>query len=145
MRKASLPKQKTPKDYLQLPYSVVVTVDSETGVYTGRVQELRGCHAKGVTKAEMKRNVEAAAEGWIQQALDQGLEIPEPYIFRHRKLSAKIELRLPNSVYLQATRLAGRDGASLEQFILAAIAEKIGAQKEVELLRHRFTDLLPNR
>jgi hypothetical protein len=36
-------------------------------------------------------------------------------------------LRLPRSLHRQATQLAELDGVSLNQFIVAALAEKVGA------------------
>jgi hypothetical protein len=53
-------------------------------------------------------------------------------------------LKLPTSVKTAATRLAKADGVSLNQFIAAAVAEKIGVIETArELLERRAGDARP--
>lgn len=53
-------------------------------------------------------------------------------------------LKLPRSVKAAAARLAKADGVSLNQFIAAAVAEKVGAVETAgELLRRRAGDAKP--
>jgi hypothetical protein len=53
-------------------------------------------------------------------------------------------LRLPPSVKAAAARLAREDGVSLNQFIAAAVAEKVGTLDTAgELLRRRVADARP--
>lgn len=46
-------------------------------------------------------------------------------------------LRLPDSLFLQAKRMAKKDGASLNQLFITAIAEKISALNTADLLQER--------
>jgi hypothetical protein len=53
-------------------------------------------------------------------------------------------LRLPTSVKTAAARLAKADGVSLNQFIAAAVAEKVGVMETVrEFLERRAGDAKP--
>jgi hypothetical protein len=46
-------------------------------------------------------------------------------------------LRLPASIKAEAERLAALDGTSLNQFVAAAVAEKIGAMRTVDYFAAR--------
>lgn len=53
-------------------------------------------------------------------------------------------LKLPSSVKAAAARLAKEDGVSLNQFIAAAVAEKVGALETAgEFLRRRAAGAKP--
>jgi predicted RNase H-like HicB family nuclease len=116
---------KTSRDYLKMPYARVLTPDAETGTYTAEILEFPGCIAQGDTPEEAYEHLESAAAGWIEAALDMGQEIPEPsdpYSY-----SGRIALRLPRSLHRRAAQMAERDGTSLNQFLVSAIAERVGA------------------
>ena len=54
-------------------------------------------------------------------------------------------LNLPVSIKEEAQRLAKEDGVSLNQFIAAAVAEKIGTLKTADtFLKHRAGDSVPS-
>ena len=69
---------------------------------------------------EAYRNLEASAIGWIESCIELGQSIPEP--FSSVGFSGKIALRLPKSIHRQASRMAARDGVSLNQFLVSAVA-----------------------
>jgi len=48
-----------------------------------------------------------------------------------------ITLRLPNSIHGQARQLAEADGASVNNFIVSAVAEKIAARRTVAWLKQQ--------
>jgi hypothetical protein len=53
-------------------------------------------------------------------------------------------LKLPNSIKLAAAELAREEGVSLNQFIAAAVAEKVGVLRTTaEFLRERSGDAEP--
>jgi hypothetical protein len=53
-------------------------------------------------------------------------------------------LKLPSSVKVAAARLAKEDGVSLNQFIAAAVAEKVGTlETATEFLRRRAAGARP--
>lgn len=131
---------KKPDDYLKLPYSRILIPDE--GSYAAEILEFPGCFSQGETPDEAITNLEKAARSWIQVALAQGLEIPEPYL--NQGYAGKIALRLPRSMHRQATRLAERDGVSLNHFLVSAIAARIGAENFYTRLSEKIERRLAN-
>ena len=121
--------------YRNEQYARIITPDEQGGFYA-EVLEFPGCFAEGETPNEAFANLERAAESWIEAALGQGNEIPEPS--SNIGYSGKIALRLPKSMHRQAVRLAERNGTSLNQFLVSAIAARIGAEELYDRLAQRF-------
>lgn len=124
---------KSVQEYLQEPYTRILIPD-EHGGYSAEMLEFPGCIAEGETADDTMQALDRAADSWIQAALDSGQEIPSP--FMNQGYSGKIALRLPRSLHRQATQFSARDGVSLNQFLVSAIAAKVGA----ETLRHRTVE-----
>lgn len=131
---------KSPEEYLKQPYSRVLIPDEKTGTFTAEILEFPGCISQGDTAQEAYERLEEAAKGWIEAGLDLGQEIPPPALVHG--YSGKFALRLPKSLHCQAARAAERDGTSLNQFIVTALAEKIGAATLFDRLAHRLEQRL---
>jgi predicted RNase H-like HicB family nuclease len=116
---------KTTGEYLKSPYARIV-IPQEDGTFFAEILEFPGCFTEGTTPDEAFRNLEEAAKAWIESTLDHGQEIPPPST--NEGFSGKLILRLPRSVHRRATRMAERDRTSLNQFLVAAIAERLGAE-----------------
>ncbi len=133
-------KRRTPEDYLKEPYTRMVIPDQESGTYTAQILEFPGCITQGDTVQDAHRRLEETALSWIEAALDSGHDIPLPASVS--KFGGKIALRLPKSLHRQAALAAERDGTSLNQFIVMAVAERVGASNLydhlTEKLEHRF-------
>jgi predicted RNase H-like HicB family nuclease len=129
----------TPRDYLRLPYARVLTPDDETGSYTAEILEFPGCIAQGDSPEEAYECLESAAAGWIEAALEMGQEIPEPS--DPHSYSGRVALRLPRSVHRRAAQLAEREGTSLNQFLVSAVAERVGAESLYARMVHRLEEL----
>ncbi|MDI7277626.1 MAG: toxin-antitoxin system HicB family antitoxin [Anaerolineae bacterium] len=114
-----------PADLLKRPYARILTPDPESGTYTAEILEFPGCIAEGDTPQEAYANLESAAEAWIVAALSLGQDIPQP--LASDGYAGKVALRLPRSLHRTASQMAKRDGTSLNQFLVAAIAERVGA------------------
>ncbi|HEX9989278.1 MAG TPA: type II toxin-antitoxin system HicB family antitoxin [Chloroflexia bacterium] len=127
--------KKEPKSYLKEPYSRVL-IPNQDGTYSAEILEFPGCFAEGDTADEAIRNLEAAAESWVEVSLAQGLEIPEPAM--NQGYGGKIALRLPRNLHRRATQMAERDGTSLNQFLVSAIAARVGAEDLYTRLVERF-------
>lgn len=117
--------RKITTQYLKKPYSRILIPDEESGTYTAVILEFPGCIAQGDTPQEAYEHLEDAAEGWIEAALDLKQEIPSPS--QSVSFGGKVLLRLPKSLHRQLTLIAEREGVSLNQFIVSALAEKVGA------------------
>ena len=127
--------KQAPKAYLKEPYARIL-IPNEDGAFSAEILEFPGCFAEGETADEAMRNLEAAAEAWIEASLAQGLEIPPPEM--NQGYGGKIALRLPRSLHRQAARMAERDGTSLNQFLVTAIAARLGAEDLYTRLADRF-------
>ena len=116
---------KTAEQYLKSPYARIL-IPQEDHTFFAEILEFPGCFAQGTTPQEAFGNLEEAAKAWIESALDQGQEIPQPST--NEGFSGKLILRLPRSIHRRAARMAERDRTSLNQFLMAAIAERLGAE-----------------
>jgi antitoxin HicB len=128
----------TPNEYLQQPYARIV-IPLEEGGFHAELLEFFGCIAQGETAAEAYANLETAAESWIENALEQGHEIPLPSSVVD--YSGRIVLRLPQTLHQQAALFALRDQISLNTFLVSAVANKVGAED----LYKSMSDRLENR
>jgi len=128
--------KKSSKEYLKKPYSRVVIPDEESGTYTAQILEFPGCITEGETPQEAYQHLEDVALSWIEAALGMGQDIPLPWsIYEY---GGKVALRLPKSLHKQVSLAAERDGTSLNQFIVMAISEKVGASKFYNYLVEEF-------
>jgi predicted RNase H-like HicB family nuclease len=116
---------KRAEEFLKEPYSRVLIPDDESGTYTALILEFPGCIAQGDTPHEAYEHLEDAAKDWIEAALDLKQEIPSPS--QSVSHGGKVLLRLPKSLHRQLALIAEREGVSLNQFIVSALAEKVGA------------------
>lgn len=116
---------KRSEEYLREPYSRVLIPDEESGTYTAVILEFPGCIAQGDTPQEAYEHLEDAAKDWIEAALDLKQEIPSPS--QSLSFGGKVLLRLPKSLHRQSALIAEKEGVSLNQFIVSALAEKVGA------------------
>lgn len=62
-------------------YSMVISWSEEDCAYIVSVPELPGCMADGKTPIEAVENAEIIIQEWIEAALEDGEEIPEPHLF----------------------------------------------------------------
>ncbi len=115
----------SPAEYLKRPYSRIVIPDEDSGTYTAQIAEFPGCIAQGDSLQEAYDNLGKAAVSWIEAALDMRQEIPSPSI--ELEYGGRVALRLPKNLHRQASAAACKDGVSVNQFIVAAVAEKVGA------------------
>lgn len=117
-------RKRTPQHYLNQPYSRIL-IPNEDGGYSAEIMEMPGCFAEGATREEALQNLEDAAAEWIEASLRRHREIAEP--FSVRGFSGAISLRMPRGLHRQAARMAEREGTSLNQYIVTAIAARVGA------------------
>lgn len=127
-----------PRDYSILPYARIVIPDEDGGFYA-EVLEFPGCFAEGETVEEAFSNLDKAATSWIEVARANGQDIPEPS--SSFGFGGKVALRLPRSLHKRAVRLAQRDRTSLNQFLVAAIAGRVGSEE----VYSRIVDRLESR
>jgi predicted RNase H-like HicB family nuclease len=134
--------QKSAQEYVKQPYARILIPD-EQGGYSAEILEFPGCFAEGETADETMQALERAAESWIEAALEQGQEIPSPFI--NHGYGGKVALRLPRSIHRKAAQFAARDGTSLNQHLLSCIAGGIGASELYTRLANQLTETITKR
>jgi predicted RNase H-like HicB family nuclease len=98
--------------------------DGNGAGWTAGVEELPGCSSQGGTPDEAVNGIRQAMAAWITGALDEGREVPEPKTADEH--SGRLLLRMPKTLHADLTRLAEREGVSLNQLITDALASVVG-------------------
>lgn len=68
---------KTLEYYLSLPYTIELTPD-EDGYWFAEIPLLKGCMTQGASRDEALSMIDEAKELWLETALEERMEIPEP-------------------------------------------------------------------
>jgi antitoxin HicB len=111
--------------YASLPYHLTVVRDGEDKAkpWTASVEELAGCTSRGRTPEEALNGVRTAMTRWIEDALEEEREIPEPK--SPTSHSGRLLLRMPRTLHAELTRASDREGVSLNQFITDVLAAAV--------------------
>jgi len=117
-----------PAEILKKPYGRVVVPEAD-GTFRAEIVEFPGCIAAGDTAGEALASLERVAESWLDLTLSKGQSIPVP--IEDSQFSGKLVLRLPRSLHRKAAHAAKHEGVSLNQFIVACVAETIGIRSMV--------------
>lgn len=117
---------------LRRPYGRSVFPEDD-GSYRGEILEFPGCIAVGATAAEALSNLEEVAESWLLSALAHGHVIPSP-VSVDSDYSGRLVLRMPRTLHKKAAWAAEQEGVSLNQFIVASLAESVGERRAASLV-----------
>jgi predicted RNase H-like HicB family nuclease len=106
------------KDYLQLPYTILIRhiADESGDYYCATILELDGCMSDGATYQEAFENIRKAMEGWIETKLANGFLVPLPV--SEDNYSGKFVVRLPKTLHARLAIEAEKEGVSLNQYAL---------------------------
>jgi RNA polymerase sigma-B factor len=105
-----------------LPYDISIVRDNSNAQgreWSAHAEDLPGCEAHGDSVEAAVRGIEAAIEEWIEDALANGREIPEPR--SAASYSGRLMLRMPRSLHAELSRAAERDEVSLNHFIASSL------------------------
>ena len=103
---------KTFEYYMSLPYRVILEPSPEGG-WVASIPALPGCITQGETKEESLLLIEDAKAGWIDLAIQDGDEIPEPDTTE--KYSGKFLVRIPKSLHKEIAERAKKEAVSINQ------------------------------
>lgn len=123
--------EKIAEESLKKPYARII-IPEEDGGFFAEILEFPGCYAEGETKSEAFERLEDVAKSWIMAALEQGQDIPEPNV--NHGYSGRIALRMPKGLHRQAAKIAQMERSSLNQFLVSAVAMRVGAENAVQHL-----------
>ena len=111
--------KKTVDFYMELPYRLEIVPDTVEGGYGARYPELPGC----ITSAETLEGAVSCAvdakRAWIEAALEDGYDIPEPESnIDLTEYSGQFKLRMPRSLHRSLSLHAKQEGISMNQYCL---------------------------
>lgn len=107
--------------YMGLPYKIVIQKDPYGGFFA-EIEELEGCMTQGETYEEAYSNILEAMEGWLEVAVERGIDIPEPE--SESQYSGKFTLRIPKSLHRKLAQMAKRENVSLNQYAIHLLSER---------------------
>jgi predicted RNase H-like HicB family nuclease len=113
--------KRTVEEYMALPYTIEITADE--GSYFVKVKELDGCMSVGESREDALAMIEDAMRGWLDVALEDGLEVPLPETQQEGRYNGKFPLRLPKSLHRKLAEAAERDKVSLNQYLVMLLSE----------------------
>lgn len=99
---------------------------NDDGTYFARIIEFPGCMTEGDTRDKALDNLDDAMRGWIDAKLQDGEPVPPP--IDDARFSGKFLVRVPRSVHRELSLRADREGVSLNQFVLSALASAVGGR-----------------
>lgn len=97
--------------------------------YVASIAELPGCLTQGETLEEAMTMIQDAKAGWIDLALQDGREIPEP--ITDEQYSGKFNVRIPKSLHKELAIKAKEENVSLNQLTTYLLSAGIG--KKIKL------------
>jgi len=92
--------------------------------WVATVDALAGCSARAGTPEEALDGVSHAVAEWLEAARREGREVPDPKFLQSH--SGRLLLRMPQTLHAELSRVAEREGASLNQFITDVLAGALG-------------------
>ena len=107
---------KTIEEYLSLPYKMELVPDPDEGGFVVSYPDLPGCLSSGETVEQAIANAEDAKKAWLEAALEDGIEIPEPDSLD--AYSGQFKLRIPKSLHRSLAEHSKREGISMNQYCL---------------------------
>ena len=112
---------KTLDDYLALSYRMEIVKDRDEGGFVASYPDLPGCITCGETEEEALKNALDAKKAWLEAALEENIEIPEPDSLE--AYSGQFKLRLPRSLHRALAEHSQREGISMNQYCVYLLAK----------------------
>lgn len=107
---------RTLEEYMKMPYRMEIVEDTDEGGYIASYPDLKGCITCADTIEEAVANAKDAKAAWLEVALEEGIQIPEPDSLG--KYSGQFKLRLPKSLHKQLAEHSKREGISMNQYCI---------------------------
>lgn len=109
--------------YLELSYKIEL-LPAEEGGYVVSIPTLPGCVSQGETIEESVIMIQDAKKAWLETALENNIEIPEPV--PDEEFSGKFNLRIPKSLHRDLARRAEEEKVSLNQLTTYLLSSALG-------------------
>jgi antitoxin HicB len=122
--------------YMKLPYTMTVKYQDEQGGYfVAGFLELPDLIMTGSTREEAIRELLLEAPEWFELNIKSGYKIPLPS--QPSAYSGRINFRMPKHLHQTVAIIAEREGVSINQYLLSAVAQAAGADEKKVLEKHR--------
>ena len=105
---------KTLNDYMAMSYRMEVVEDKTESGFVVSYPDLPGCITCGETVESAIANALDAKKAWLEAALEEGIEIPEPDSIED--YSGQFKLRIPKSLHRLLAEHSKREGISMNQY-----------------------------
>jgi len=116
----------TNKEYLALPYTMIVKWNVDDEVYVARVKEIDGCTGHGSSEAEALAMLRDNLSEWVSLCLETGDSIPVP-TEDDILPSGKWLQRVPKSLHKRLIECAEGEGVSLNTYVTTCLARSVGS------------------
>jgi antitoxin HicB len=122
--------------YMKLSYTMTVQFqDEQGGYYVAGFQELPDLTMTGSTPEEAIRELLIEAPEWFELNIKSGYKIPLPA--HNSKYSGRINFRMPKYLHETIAVIADREGVSINQYLLSAVAKAAGQDEKRVLSKTR--------
>lgn len=116
--------KKTIDYYLSLPYRLEIVPDTVEGGYGARYPELPGCITCADSLEKVVMNAEDAKRAWLEAALKDKVEIPEPEQDDSAlEYSGQFKIRMPKSLHKSLSVHAKQEGISMNQYCIYLLSK----------------------
>ena len=116
--------------YLKLPYTMTIQYEDEQGgYYVAGYLELPDLTMTGSTPEEAIKELLLEAPEWFELNIKSGYQIPLPS--QPSKYSGRINFRMPKQLHAKVAAIAQKEGVSLNQYLLSAVAHAAGEDERI--------------
>ena len=112
--------------YLPLPYRVEIFPEEDGHGYTAMIPDLPGCMTSADTLDGLWQMLEEAKRAWIEVAIQEGQDVPEPTLPVVESHSGRFVVRLPRSLHRRLAERAKTEDTSLNQLVVSLLSEGMG-------------------
>jgi predicted RNase H-like HicB family nuclease len=117
------------ESYMRLSYTMTVKYqDEQGGYYIAGYLELPDLTMTGATREEAIKELLLEAPEWFELNIKSGYKIPLPS--QPSKYSGRINFRMPRHLHETVAVLSEREGVSINQYLLSAVAKAAGRDEE---------------
>jgi antitoxin HicB len=125
-------------------YPFNIAWSEEDKEYVATCPSFPGLSAYGVTEEKALAEAKVALNLFIKSCEERSIPLPEPHVVQD--YSGQFRVRIPKSLHAQAARMAEEEDTSLNQFVLGALAERVGGKKihdqTMKELKRTISDLV---
>jgi antitoxin HicB len=128
--------QKKVEYYMNLPYTMTVRRHDDQGVYyLAGFLELPDLFMTAATPEEAVKELLDEKPEYFEECIKRGFKIPVP--LHAQKYSGKLNFRMPKRLHEKVAAIAESEGVSINQYLLAAVAQAAGADEKKVLEKTR--------